>query len=108
MAKDTTTDEEIEEWLGRLDVPIERQTDIETFRGYLKEELGITGDRQVEALWSGVHLQDDLADLGIRGVNREYTTLEGNRVERRYGIQGIPGLWGWGAVQQVMEAEEGE
>jgi hypothetical protein len=102
LAAERDKQEEYEEWLGRMDIPIERQTDIETFRNYLKEELGITGDAQVEALWSGVETQTDLADLGIHGVNIEYPW----GTERRYGIQGMPGLWGWAAVQQVREAEE--
>ena len=102
MAAERSREEAYEEWLGRMDIPIERQTDIETFRTYLKEELGITADAQVEALWSGVETQTDLSDLGIRGVTIEYPW--GN--ERRYGIQGMPGLWGWDAVKQVMEAEE--
>lgn len=102
MAKDETTDEEIEEWLGRLDIPIEKQTSKEVFREYLKDELGIIGDKQVDALWSGVEIQTDLAEHGIKGVTVPFPW----GAERRYGIQGLPGLWGWESVKTIMEEEE--
>jgi len=102
LARDRDKQEEYEEWLGRLDIPIERTTDIETFRTYLREELGITLDQQVEALWSGVETQTDLAEHGIRGVTIEYPW----GAERRYGVQGLPGLWGWESVKRILEEEE--
>jgi len=94
--------EEYEEWLGRLDIPIEAQADKETLRTYLRDELGITYDAQVDALWEATGIHADLEAMGIRGVTIEYPW----GTERRYGIQGLPGLWGWETVREIMEAEE--
>lgn len=102
MAKGGTTDEEIEEWLGRLDIPIEAERDIETFRKHLADELGITGDAQVEALWRVVPTTAEYAEHGIRQVRIDYPW----GVEVRYGVQGLPGLWGWERVQEIRAAEE--
>lgn len=101
MAAAISKEEEYEEWLGRLDIPIENQTDKETLREYLKEELGITGDAQVDALWDAVGEHKSLEDLGIRSIRIEYPW----GIEVRYGIQGLPGLWGWETVRQIREAE---
>jgi len=98
-------EEEYEEWLGRLDIPIENQTDKETLRGYLKEELGITGDAQVDALWDAVGISTSLGEHGIRQVQRHITSPEGDYIDVRYGIQGLPGLWGWESVREIREAE---
>lgn len=102
MAAAIDKQEEYEEWLGRLDIPIEAQADKETLRTYLRDELGITYDSQVDALWDATGIHTELEDMGIRGVTIEYPW----GTERRYGIQGLPGLWGWDTVRQIMEAEE--
>jgi hypothetical protein len=95
-------EEQYEEWLGRLDIPIEAQRDIETLRGYLRDELGITTDAQVEALWSATGVTAEYGEYGIRQVRVDYPW----GVEVRYGIQGMPGLWGWAAVQQLRAGED--
>jgi len=102
LAAEKSKEEEYEEWLGRLDIPIEAQADKETLRQYLRDELGITYDAQVDALWDATGKHIDLEEMGIRAVRIEYPW----GVEIRYGIQGLPGLWGYDAVKQIMEEEE--
>jgi hypothetical protein len=87
-----------------MEIPIEQQTDIETMKEYLRDEFGITGIDQVEALWSATGMKANLAEHGIRGIAIVYPW----GTETRYGIQGMPGLWGWAAVQQIMTGEEWE
>lgn len=95
-------EEQYEEWLGRLDIPIDQQADIDTFRKYLADELGIISDAQVEALWSTVGTTADYGEHGIRQVRIDYPW----GVEVRYGVQGLPGLWGWERVQEIRTEEE--
>lgn len=101
MAEIGDRQEEYEAWLGRLDIPIEQEEDIETLRGYLSEEFGITLDAQVEALWSAVETKWDLGEAGIRGITITYPWGR----ERRYGVQGLPGLWGWDRIREIMTQE---
>jgi hypothetical protein len=96
-----SSDERYQEWLDRLEIPIENTTDLETLKDYLKDELGIIGDAQVAALWSAVDISDDLAAMGIRAVTVTYPWGR----ELRYGVQGMPGLWGWASVHEIMTAE---
>ena len=102
MATGIDKTEQYEEWLGRLDIPIEAQRDIETLRGYLKDELGIIGDAQVDALWGVTGVTESYAERGIKQVRIDYPW----GVAVRYGVQGMPGLWGWARVQEIRAAEE--
>lgn len=95
-------DERYQEWLDRLEIPVENTTDIETLKNYLKDEFGITGDAQVEALWSATGVTEVYAAAGIRAVTVTYPWGK----ELRYGVQGMPGLWSWASVQEIMAAEE--
>jgi hypothetical protein len=95
-------EERYQEWLDRLEIPVENQVDIETLKSYLKDEFGITGDAQVEALWSATEVSADYAEHGIRAVTITYPWGR----ELRYGVQGMPGLWGWERVQEVRAGEE--
>lgn len=97
-----TSDERYQEWLERMEIPLDQQTDIESMKTYLKDEFNITGEAQVQALWSAVDIQDRLAELGIHAVTVQYPW----GAQLRYGVQGMSGLWGWDSVQQIMEAEE--
>jgi hypothetical protein len=101
LAEEYSKEREYEEWLGRLDVPLEEEVDIETFQEYLTTELGIPYPSQHEALWGALEIQQNLGEHGIRGVNIEYPW----GVERRYGVQGLPGLWGWDRIQEIRAAE---
>jgi len=94
-------EQDYEEWLGRLDIPLEEETDIETFKRYLADEIGIIGDAQIEALWSAVGRETSYAEHGIRAIRIEYPW----GVEVRYGVQGLPGLWGWESIQTMREEE---
>lgn len=94
-------EERYQEWLDRMEIPLEQQSDIETMRKYLKDEFGITGDAQVAALWSAVDIADTLAEYGIHAVTVTYPWGK----ELRYGVQGMGGLWGWASVQEIMSAE---
>jgi hypothetical protein len=98
------TAEEYGETLVRLDIPVQNTVDIETFKKYLAEELGITNLDFQEALWGEVDTKDKYTEMGIHGVTITYPWGK----EVRYGVQGMPGLWGWDTVQIIMEAEEEE
>lgn len=101
-------DEELEEILGRLDIPLEAQEDQETLRDYLRETLNPTSDKQiaafdhiVERVWEGIGRTANMELIGIRRITIEYPW----GIEVRYGVQGLPGLWGWARVRQIIEAE---
>jgi len=94
-------EERYQEWLERMEIPVEAQTDIETFKEYLREEFGITRIEQVEALWSATEMSRNLEEHGIRAVLVEYPWGR----QLRYGVQGLPGLWGWESVRKIMEEE---
>lgn len=96
-----SSEERYQEWLERMEIPLEQQTDIETMKEYLRDEFGITGDLQVEALWGATGHKESYTEHGIRAVMVEYPW----GTELRYGIQGMAGLWGWSAVQEIMSGE---
>jgi hypothetical protein len=96
-------DERYQEWLERLEIPLEDLADIESMKTYLKDEFGIDGERQIEALWDTARLSVNYSDMGINTV---IVTYPWGR-ELRYGVQGIPGLWGWESIQEIVSAEEG-
>jgi hypothetical protein len=98
-----TPEEDLVAWLERMEVPMDKQLDIKTFKDWLTDQIGIPTDAQVEGLWSAIGTSDTLADHGIYfvGVRENWGT------NPRYAIQGLPGLWGWERVQEIM-AEETE
>jgi hypothetical protein len=98
------TSEEYGDTLVRLDIPIEEQIDKDRFTKYLAEELGITNLDFQESLWSEVDTSFLMSEHGIKGVTITYPW----GVEVRYGIQGLPGLWGLERVREIMEEEEWE
>jgi len=95
-------DERYAEWLERMDIPIEATKDIETFKNWLREEAGITEELQVSALWDATEKEYNLEEHGIRAITITYPWGR----ELRYGVQGLPGLWGWESVQEIMREEE--
>jgi len=97
-----SSDEKYQEWLDRLEIPVENQVDIETLKDYLKDEFGITGDLQVEALWSATEVSADMMEHGIHAVTITYPWGK----ELRYGVQGMSGLWGFARVQEIRAGEE--
>ena len=85
-----------------MEIPIEATTSIATLQEYLRDEFGITGDLQIEALWGATGVKDLYSEHGVRAVLVTYPWGQ----ELRYGVQGMPGLWGWESVQEIMEGEE--
>lgn len=96
-------DERYQEWLERMEIPIENTTNIEIFKDYLRDEFGITDDPRITALWEAVDKTELLSEHGITPIMITYPWGR----ELRYGVQGMPGLWGWESVQEIM-AEETE
>lgn len=100
--------EEYEEWLGRLEeeepLPDEYDNFVRTLRGQLQMPDGTRldyNDAQIEKLWEMKNTEADYSMHGIRGINVHYPW----GVERRYGIQGLQGLFGWTRVQEVRSEE---
>jgi len=85
-----------------MDIPIEETTEITRFQDYLREQFGITEPTRVEALWGATETESTLAEAGIRAVRIEYPW--GWQV--RFGVQGMPGLWGWESIRTIMIEEE--
>lgn len=96
-----SSEERYQEWLDRLEIPIENMTDIATLQSYLKDEFGITGDAQIAALWSSTQVSADFAEHGIRAVTVTYPWGK----ELRYGVQGMAGLWGLTRIQEIRAGE---
>lgn len=99
------TDEEYEEWLGRLEEEEALPTDWSEFQSVLRGELTWTGgqrldynDTQIAALWEFKGGQPPYAEFGVKQVIVHYPW----GTELRYGIQGMPGLWGWETAREVM------
>ena len=62
-------DEELEVLLGRADIPIEAQEDIDLLREYMLDFFGGTmSDAQWEGVQRGLSMDISLADHGIRFV----------------------------------------
>jgi len=99
-----TPEEDILGLLDRLESDYTQARTLEECRNMLKAELGYDRPVLAEAIWSALPTKTTQAEMGIRGVNVKYPW----GWEHRYGIQGIPGLWGWAAVSELMEAEAGE
>jgi len=97
-----TPEERYQEWLERLEIPIEETTEYEQFQKYLKEELGLT-DVQINALWEATgYRYEVLAGAGIRAVTVVYPWGR----EVRYGITGAPGLWGFTRMKEILAERE--
>ena len=103
------TQEEYEEWLGRLEEEEPLPEDYDTFQRMLRGELQMPDgsllsytDAQIAKLWEMKGTEVDYAEHGIKGINIKYPW----GVERRYGIQGLSGLFGWERVQEIR-GEEG-
>lgn len=88
-------EERYQEWLDRLEIPIEQQANIAMFQEYLREEFNY-GDEQVDALTSAHILELDFESVGIHAVTVTYAWGK----DLRYGITGEPGLWGFASAQR--------
>jgi hypothetical protein len=93
---------DFEDWLERQEIPIEAQVDREAYLSYLEEELGLSGG----SLQVALDVYDrtyglNLDEFGIHPVERTYT-VAGMRVsETRYGISGMPGLFGKARMYEI-------
>lgn len=96
-----TPDEKVADWLQRMDIPIEAQVTIEAFKQYLKDEFSWYTDAQTEVLIEAFKAETSVEEHGIRAVTVTYRW----GIELRYGVQGMPGLWGWESVQEIREGE---
>jgi hypothetical protein len=96
------TQEEYEEWLGRLEEeePLPDQWDL--FQATLKGELYGFNDTQIEKLWELKGVEADYAEHGIRSLIVKYPWGS----EIRYGIQGMSGLWGFDTIQELRSGED--
>jgi len=98
-----TPEERYQEWLERLDIPLEETATEEAFKTLL-EELGFT-ENQREALWeAATYRYEKIAPIGIRPVIIVYPWGR----EVRYGIKGRPGLWGYERMKEIAEELRGE
>ena len=100
--------EEYEEWLGRLEeeepLPDDYDNFVRTLRGELQMPDGSRldyNDNQIDKLWEMKGVETDYSEHGIHGVNIKYPWGS----ERRYGIQGLQGLFGWERVQEIGREE---
>ena len=96
-------EERYQEWLTRLEIPLEETTTVEKLQTYLRDELGMSA-AQIDALVEATSFSTtNLAEAGIHPVIIEYPWGR----EVRYGVEGHPGLWGYeSAIEwyQVYEA----
>lgn len=102
------TQEEYEEWLGRLEEEESLPDDYDNFsrmlRGQLQMPDGSTldyNDAQIDKLWELKGVEGIYSEHGITGINVQYPW----GTERRYGIQGLQGLFGWTKVQEIGISE---
>ncbi len=99
------TQEEYEEWLGRLEEEEPLPDDFEEFQKMLRGQLQMPdgsyldyNTAQIDALWKVKGIEQDYSEYGIRGINIRYPW----GVERRYGIEGERGLFGWERMQAIF------
>lgn len=98
-----------EDFLNRLDLPIEAWEDKERLREALVDILGSEPtDAQVEALWETMETEraskwDEpwLEEHGVSTVPVSYPW--GTQI--RYAIQGLPGLWSRETIEMLREEE---
>lgn len=102
ISTEGTTDEEIEEWLGRLEETELLPSEYNLFQSTLKGELYGFSDRQIEVLWAAKGVEADYAEHGIRSLIVRYPWGS----EIRYGIQGMSGLWGFKTIQELRSGED--
>lgn len=96
-----TPEEEIAEWLGRLEEEESLPEEITEFRDTLAGDLYGFNDNQIDALWEAKRGETSFEEHGIRAVIVRYPW--GTQI--RYGIQGVSGLFGFESAQQFREAE---
>lgn len=97
----SVSDEEYEEWLGRLEEEEMLPDEYNLFQETLKSELYGYNDAQIDALWEHKQTFDVYAEHGIQPLG----TREDWGYYQRYAVQGMIGLWGYDSIQQIREEE---
>ena len=97
-----TPEEDLIAWLERTEEELGFDETLTALQQGLKDTLHITTDAQLEGLRQASGLETGLAEHGIHAVTVTYPWGK----ELRYGIQGMPGLWGYASVQQIREGED--
>ena len=97
-----TPEEDLVAWLERTEEALGYDETIDALQRGLMETLGISSNAQLDGLRHAAGLEDTLADHGIHAVLVEYSWGR----DLRYGVQGLPGLWGWERMQEIMSEEE--
>lgn len=94
---------DFEDWLGRQEIPVEDTITIERYMEFLAIEMGIKGGSLDVA--EGVYAEryKGLEEYGIRPIERHYMIAGEPFVETRYGISGLPGLWGKFRAYEIAE-----
>jgi len=92
-------EEKYQEWLERMDVPIEATGSIADLQAYLEDELLMeASEDQLGSLWDATKIRyEELAPAGVRPVSIEYSW----GTELRWGVRGYPGLWGWEGMKET-------
>jgi hypothetical protein len=103
--------EEYEEWLSRVELSLKEQeidartiTDITEWKSTLEETLGYRPELS-EKLWPYAEQRyGPMAEAGIRAI---YITYPWGSVTR-YGIKGLPGLWGYESMIEIFKERRRE
>lgn len=97
-------EERYQEWLERLEIPIEETATVARLTDYLFDTLGYS-DLQIDAIVDAVDFRDiELADVGIHPFTIEFPW--GKQI--RYGIEGLPGAWGFTRMREIYERRKEE
>jgi len=85
---------DFEDWLLKQEVRPEHTATLDAYLEYLQEELGVHGGSLDVAREIYEQKFIALSDVGIRPTERTYTIAGEEWTELRFGIKGMPGLWG--------------
>ena len=94
---------EFDDWLERQDIPIEEQTDLDTYLSYLENKFGIRdGSLDIAAQYYNQR-HDYLPELDIKAIDYHGSIRGIEFTDTRYGIKGRPGLWGRESMLSIAE-----
>ena len=108
--KGGTPPEEIMDWFYRMGLDPEELTDIYTARGLLSQHLEGTAqypysEAQGRSMdWLTENVARPMQEAGVRG--HVAWNVQGY-FEIRYGVKGVPGLYGWERAQGFIERRTG-
>jgi len=98
-------EEKYQEWLERLEIPIEDTTRIDELQEALEEAIGYTpSESQVRALWDTVVSRyEEQAPAGARPI--VYHFWWGEQI--RWAIKGAPGAWSYERMLEIVRQRRG-